>query len=201
MTEPQGSLGQSGLVRAEVASQRGAGSADLYPSCWVAVGLCGQICAWRVPGVQALLSSWGLLSPSAVHGRRFPKLCDHCGLPVTDRCDSCHRRILGRKPGEDWQVGSICWHCGRPYPWSTTEQQILKLRELHESSELDEAVRLSVDARIAVLTKPADDGTSEDRAGLRKRLTRFVRSLWMEAGLPALQEALAEALRKLLRLP
>jgi hypothetical protein len=178
--------------------QSGLGS-DKYMSCWVAVGLCGDIRAKRVPTSHVALR-FRRTNRQAVYKFHFPPVCGDCGLPVIARCDSCHEGIFANKSGETLLVSKFCLGCFRPYPWSSPEHLLIKLRELLELDNLDEAVRGTVSDRVDQLVAEANRDQHPGHVRLSVRIKTIGQRLWKDAGLPAAQSVLTEACRRLLRM-
>jgi hypothetical protein len=95
----------------------------------------------------------------------------------------------------------FCWNCGKPYPWATREQRIGHLYNLIDFQDnLDEADRLTIIEQIAMLSKPEDEASDEQRVKAGSVIKRLAPKMW-EAASPVLQTVLSAELRRQLGLP
>ncbi len=136
-----------------------------------------------------------------------PNHCRRCGAPVLTKCFSCPAPILGTPNTSSlfrkykYQPDPFCWSCGRPYPWATRQQRLGHLYNLIDfQDDLDEADRLTIMEQVAVLSKPEDEVSDEQRVQAGSVIKRLAPKMW-EAALPILQTVLSAELRKQLGLP
>jgi hypothetical protein len=134
-----------------------------------------------------------------------PNFCRECGAPVVTTCSNCSAPILGGYAGvlvaAQRQPDPFCWKCGEPYSWATREQRIGRLYNLIDfQDDLDEADRLTIIEEIAVLSKPQDEASDEQRVRAGKVIKRLAPKMW-KAALPVLQSTLSAEIRRQLGLP
>jgi hypothetical protein len=152
-----------------------------------------------------------------------PNFCQRCGARVLTKCPSarCPARILGhRLTGtwgshqfsleENWRAfkraflgqrrpDPFCWKCGKPYPWTTREERILRLYSLSNyQPNLDEADCLTIQEQIAVLSAPK--ASDQERVEAGSVIKRLAPKGW-EVMLPVLQTLLSAEIRRQLGLP
>lgn len=142
----------------------------------------------------------GVLAPEA------PPFCGRCGAPVLKTCRSCNALLLGAYAlymGSEslQQPESFCWGCGEPYPWATRQERINQLYALVDDEDLeDEADLLAVREQIAVLSKPDDEVTEEQRVRAGKTIKELAPKAW-EIFRPVAQSVLTAEVRRRLGLP
>jgi hypothetical protein len=133
---------------------------------------------------------------------RVPPRCGRCGARVLEACRSCDAPILGAvRLYMQWapmeRPDSFCWRCGEPYPWATREERVGQLYDLVDDEDLDRADLLTVQEEIAVLSRPDDKVTDEERVRAGETIRRLAPKAW-EVFLPVAQSLLtAEVKRRL----
>jgi hypothetical protein len=143
------------------------------------------------------------ISPGESTG--VPNFCRRCGAPVITTCSNCSAPILGGYAGmlvaAERRPDPFCWNCGEPYPWATREQRIGHLYNLIDfQDDLDKADRLTIIEQIAVLSKPEDEASDEQRVEAGSVIRRLAPKMW-GAALPVLQTVLSAELRRQMGLP
>jgi hypothetical protein len=133
----------------------------------------------------------------------LPRYCGRCGALVLQACTVCDALLLGavRLPLGNWETldrpDSFCWACGEAYPWATREEYVGKLFDMLDHDDLDEAELLTVREEIAVLSKPEDEVTEDQRVRAGETISRLAPKAW-ELFRPVAQSVLtAEVKRRL----
>jgi hypothetical protein len=170
----------------------GSGHSRSY-SYWVAICKRGHLRAWRLHGIERLRTP-------GIDRRYHPPYCAVCGAPVTDKCDYCRNRITSSIVGDTWEVASFCWSCSHPYDWATREERVSRLQYLLESEALTQAQRVALQEQLAVLAKPVDQATDEERSRAAEAIKRIVPRLG-ETALAILRSLVAAELRQVFGLP
>lgn len=154
------------------------------------------------PGM-GLIESGGSGSPPPPP--TVPRHCGRCGARVLQVCRSCDAPILGAVALYMQSVSlerpeSFCWECGQPYPWATREERVGQLYDLVDDEDLDEADLLTVQEEIAVLSRPDDEVTEEQRVRAGETIKRLAPKAW-EVFRPVAQSVLTTEVKRRLGLP
>jgi hypothetical protein len=136
-------------------------------------------------------------------GETVEAFCSKCGAPVITACPTCDAKILGAyegvvAPGPE-EPEKFCAFCGGPYPWADREALVMQLQnQLEFEPGLDDAGRLEVREKIAVLSAPEEDEKRRVKAG--EALRKLVPKAW-EGAKPILQTLVSAELQKRLGIP
>jgi hypothetical protein len=136
-----------------------------------------------------------------------PPRCGRCGARALQACRACDAPILGAHylgvgvglaPLE--RPEPFCWNCGEPFPWATREERMGKLYDLIDYEDLGEAELLTIREQIAVLSKPEEEATEEQRIRAGETIRRLAPKAW-EMFRPVAQSVLTAEVKRRLELP
>lgn len=124
---------------------------------------------------------WGPLAIELSHVA-LPNMCPTCGLPVLTACESCKAPIAATDVLRGvMPPPSFCGNCGEPYPWTSREQRIARLKALLDlEPNLPPANRLELVEQIDVLAQPVSRQNVQSEKRAVEALKRLAPVAWQQ---------------------
>jgi hypothetical protein len=122
------------------------------------------------------------------HGARLSKFCSQCAAEIITACPSCSAPIRGHyiPPGVPGvggvfkSLGSFCYECGKPYPWTAEKVKAAKnLTDELEGVSADEKAKLktAID-EVAAGGPQAEAGAARIKRMFGKTTTAVGKAIW-----------------------